>query len=447
MQCSTKFKYNTRLSSCDILKESSIHGYEKSFAREIDKLKDSNLPQPVMKTILEYMDDLQLQGTRGLSAGRKYAYLLRLRKVALIIPDSFLNPSVKDIKKVMTIIQKTPVKWGSGEPHTPSVNQIQAYQVCIKKFYKWLLGNNKNYPECVEWIRITNPRNLQDKPVEIVSPKEHKLMIENARNPRDRALLSLLYDSGCRIGELLTLRIKDLMFDEYGALIAVTGKTGYRKVRIVGNSIAELQTWLDYHPERSNRDASLYCQIDGERRGESMQYDQVHSVFTKTAKRAGIKRRIYPHLYRHTRSTILASKVPEAVLESQQGWVHGSRMSRVYVHLTQEQQDEAILQANGIKKKVALEIETESPIVCPRCGTLNTNDAKYCRKCWLPLAIEAVIELKEKQDHIEHSLLNGGKISSEIKTLLDLMPETEKTGILASIVELVLKQKEEKGEE
>ena len=420
-----------------------MHEYEKSFLRELDRVKESHLPRPIVKTILEYMDELQLQGTKGLSAGRKYAYLLRLRKVAFIIPDSFLNPSAKDIRKVMTTIQKTPVKWGSGEPHLPSVNQIQAYQVCIKKFYKWLLGKNKIYPECVEWIKITNPRNLQEKPVEIISPQEHKLMIESARNPRDRALFSLLYDSGCRIGELLTLRIKDLMFDEYGGLIAVTGKTGYRKVRIVGNSIAELQAWLDYHPERNNRDAPLFCQVDGESRGEQMQYDQVHSVFTKTAKRAKIKRRIYPHLYRHTRSTILASKVPEAVLESQQGWVHGSRMSRVYVHLTQDQQDEAILQANGIKKKVSAEIEPESPLSCPRCGTLNTKDGKYCRKCWLPLSVEAVIDLKEKQNYIERSLLMDGKISPDIKAVLDLMPESEKTGILASIVELALKSKNE----
>lgn len=351
---------------------------------------------------------------------------------------------MKDIKKVMATVQKIPIKWGNGEPHLPSVNQIQAYQVCIKKFYKWLLGNNKNYPECVEWIRITNPRNLQEKPVEIVSPGEHKAMLENARNPRDRALFGLLYDSGCRIGELLTMRIKDLMFDEYGALIAVTGKTGYRKVRIVGNSIVELQAWLEYHPKRMDGDASLFCQIDGGGRGQAMQYDQVHSMFTKTAKRAGIKRRMYPHLYRHTRSTILASKVPEAVLESQQGWVHGSRMSRVYVHLTQEQQDEAILQANGIKKKVIVEIETESPIACPRCGTLNTNDAKYCRRCWLPLAIEAVIELKEKQDHIERSLVSRGAISPEIQAIINMMPESERTGILASIVELSLKQKAER---
>jgi len=50
----------------------------------------------------------------------------------------------------------TKVKWGSGEAHLPIENSIKAYQVTLKKFYKWHLGKGKSYPECVEWIRIGN---------------------------------------------------------------------------------------------------------------------------------------------------------------------------------------------------------------------------------------------------------------------------------------------------
>lgn len=69
------------------------------------------------------------------------------------------------------------------------------------------------------------------------------LILENCKNPRDRTLFSLLYDSGYRIGELMTLKNKDLDFDQYGAVSSVAGKTGYRKVRVVGNSISYLREW------------------------------------------------------------------------------------------------------------------------------------------------------------------------------------------------------------
>jgi site-specific recombinase XerC len=59
-------------------------------------------------------------------------------------------------------------------------------------------------------------------------------MLDATLNMRDKALISLLYDSGCRISELLTMDRKDLGFDQYGAKITVSGKTGVRAVRIVG---------------------------------------------------------------------------------------------------------------------------------------------------------------------------------------------------------------------
>ena len=54
-------------------------------------------------------------------------------------------------------------------------------------------------------------------------------------------LFSLLYDSGSRLVEIMTLRNKDVDFDQYAAVLSVTGKTGYRKVRVFGNSVSHLR--------------------------------------------------------------------------------------------------------------------------------------------------------------------------------------------------------------
>ena len=81
------------------------------------------------------------------------------------------------------------------------------------------------------------------------------------------------------------------------------------------------------------------------------------------------------------------------------------------------------------------------PVKCARCGSLNPSNANYCRQCWLPLTIEATLELKEKEDHIQTELEKRGMIDPKIKALIENMPETERTGILASIIELALKDR------
>ena len=50
-------------------------------------------------------------------------------------------------------------------------------------------------------------------------------MIKACHNPRDKALISVHWESGCRAGEMLGMRIKNVQFDEKGAVIMVYGKT------------------------------------------------------------------------------------------------------------------------------------------------------------------------------------------------------------------------------
>jgi site-specific recombinase XerD len=54
----------------------------------------------------------------------------------------------------------------------------------------------------------------------------------------------------------------------------------------------------------------------------SMTYDDIRMALRRTAERADIRRRIYPHLFRHTRATILAGEaIGNAPLENQMGWI------------------------------------------------------------------------------------------------------------------------------
>ena len=118
--------------------------YENKLKTELKKLPERGLPNKDVAKIKDFIEDLSLE---GISQGRLYAYLTRLRRIASIIPDKFLDPSERDIKNVVSEIKNTKVRWGHSEEHLPTENGLQAYLVTLKRFYKWHLGKNKSYPE------------------------------------------------------------------------------------------------------------------------------------------------------------------------------------------------------------------------------------------------------------------------------------------------------------
>jgi len=124
-----------------------------------------------------------------------------------------------------------------------------------------------------------------------------------------------------------------------------------------------------------------------------MEYADMRMQIKRIAKRAGIKKRIYPHLFRHTRATRLLAKVPESIGAKYMGWVNGSKMVGVYVHLSSEDVDEAILKLHGIKTSGnGNDLEV---IRCPRCTMINPTSSRFCSRCGLPLTEDVVLELED----------------------------------------------------
>jgi integrase/ribosomal protein L40E len=420
--------------------------YEKVLAREISRIGERGLPKEIVDRLLEYLDFLSITGNngKGLSPGRKYAYFVRLRKVASMIPDEFLNPSEKDLTKVVSKLGQSKVKWGNSEEHERTASSMQAYLVAIKKFYKWHLGKNKAYPECVEFIKTGNVHPAyEDRPEALITQDEVDRLIHACTNKRDAALFATMYDSGARLGELFSLRIQDVTFDDYGALLSVKGKTGHRNIRVIGNSIPYLREWIEVHPNKSDEESPLFCNLSEDIKGRKMTHEDVYSVIRHVTKRAGIERRIHPHLFRHTRATILAANnLAEAPLEDQMGWVHGSKQTRTYVHLSGRDQDNAVLRSYGIQvKEEDKRVRENAPAVCPRCKQKNPSSASFCHRCGSPMDLNKLKQFEENQRKIEESLRKRSDISQEMQTLLGNIkniPESEKTAMLSAIIKTLL---------
>jgi len=360
-----------------------IYPVRESLEAQREIIKRSELSQETKGKILEFLDKCVAD---GLTLHRVNFYATYLKQIARMMGRAFINPTKKDMEKMVAEVNSRDYEeWTK-----------YSYKTATKRFYKWLLGNDEEYPDCVKWIKLTVNGANKKLPKDLLTKDEIQALIKAAHNSRDAALVSLLADSGCRIGEILTLAIRDIEFDRYGLVLHARGKTGERRVRVIGDSISYVAAWLENHPAGNDRDSPLFVGVNLGARGKIMTYAQVRKVLEQLKKRAGIKKRIHPHLFRHTKATELATSVPEAPLEAHMGWVHGSRQTQVYVHLSGRDTDKVILKAHGIEVEEEKK-EREHVRVCPRCNVTNASAFQFCRHCGLPLAIEVAIKMEDSR--------------------------------------------------
>jgi integrase len=127
---------------------------------------------------------------------------------------------------------------------------------------------------------------------------------------------------------------------------------------------------MNEHPGKNDLEAPMWFKLGKKDKLEvnslqPMQYDTIRMRLKKLAKKAGIKKRIHRHLFRHSRATYMADYLTEAQMNVYFGWIQGSEMPSVYVHLSGRDIDDAILKANGIVQNGAskpyVQKESESP--------------------------------------------------------------------------------------
>ena len=367
------------------------YGWQHRYDMEVKRLdtlssKDKNL-------ILNFLEDCKAE---RLSKPRLIHYSQELRLSNNYRNKDLESMSKEDIKKMINKIEDSDLsEWSK-----------QGYRICFKKFYRWFAVEKKGeklqpkeYPENVSWINTTMKEAKQKLPEDILNEDDVKKLIESADTPRDKALIALLWDSGCRIGELLNLQLKNLNFDRYGATILVSGKTGSRKIRLVP-SVPYLATLKENHPDKNNNVAFLFVGDGSRNHGGRLGYNAIDSLLRKLKAKAKISKRVHVHGFRHARASNLAKKVKEPVMRELFGWTQKSQMTAVYVHLSERDIRNEKLRADGVEVPEDEAEESKlKPVKCVRCSTMNAPTAAYCMKCSMILD-EALAKETEKQEAI-----------------------------------------------
>jgi integrase len=82
---------------------------------------------------------------------------------------------------------------------------------------------------------------VESKPIvpeDLLTREEAQKLVKAAEHPRDKAYVAVADESGARPGEVLTMKIRSVSFDEYGAVIVVRGKKGERRIRLLTSARA-----------------------------------------------------------------------------------------------------------------------------------------------------------------------------------------------------------------
>jgi len=385
----------------------NIYDFEKRLKSIEESISGSkHISKENKKLIFKFKDECH---AKSLSLARIIRHLYCLRELAKWINKDFNKAKTQDIKKVVAEIEMM----SKYSPRTKL-----EYKSTLKGFYKWLKNNEE--PKEVNWINLTFKMNNHKLPSELLTEEEIKEMVNKTPNPRDRAIIMGLYESGCRIGEFIKIKIKHISFDNYGALLDVTGKTGGRRVRVITASPYILE-WINKHPEKNNPDAYLWIKNHGSQK--MFAYPAFNKMLRVVAERAKIKKRVNPHNFRHARATYLASKLTEQQLKIVFGWTRASNMAAIYVHLSGRDVDNALLELYGMKKDEKQEPKLQL-IECIRCGYKNEPTGKFCGRCTMILDKEEAnkvikTELERKDaDKFMDKLIKDPEILALIKKKL-----------------------------
>lgn len=156
----------------------------------------------------------------------------------------------------------------------------------LKYFFKEILKQNLDIP---------NPKRNNKIP-EILTIEEIKKLIESTRNVKHKLIIKLLYGCGLRVSEIINLRPLDLNFEEDLIKINLSKGKRDRFVKI---------------PFSIKKDLKNYIELNGgnylfeSNRGGKLTKKTISKIVQNSAKRTLIKKRVYPHLLRHSFATHL----------------------------------------------------------------------------------------------------------------------------------------------
>lgn len=190
----------------------------------------------------------------------------------------------------------------------------------IKFYYEKVLGRAKIY------CNIDRPKKETKLPT-VLSKTEIKAIISNCNNLKHKCILSLIYSAGLRRSELINMKVTDIISDRNQVRISQAKGNKDRYSILSAHLLTELREYYkDYKPKD--------WLFEGQKPNSQYSASSIRKILEKASIKAGIKRRVTPHMLRHSFAThLLEQGVDLRYIQVLLGH-SSSKTTEIYTHVS-----------------------------------------------------------------------------------------------------------------
>lgn len=389
-----------------------IHAFGKGFASALKRIEESAISdhnKEIIKNFVVFCSGQEI------ATSTCTIYLNSLHRIAVKVNKELDNIDEPDYNMLLLNLKSGGYKDG----------YIYQYKKTLKKFFKWRFDDSM--PRWVGRIKL-KATDTPVQPSDLITKEEIDKLYKACNHPREKAIIAALLDSGMRIGALGSLRIKNIEFNQFGAILFLSKTSQSNKTTVAKGipitwSTGFLNQWLAMHPDRENPEAPLWVNLKGRDRGKAMSYNTIRKALKDVADRAGIKKRIHPHLFRHTAITgWILEKFSEQEIKHRAGWSKSNRrMFEVYGNFTDHEMNTSIYAHYGLETAQ----KTTKLERCPRCHVVLVSDARVCHQCALILDGNVATQVQNNSQRIPEFF---AAMQNDQEFLKDFLEAIAKTG-------------------
>lgn len=277
----------------------SLKGYSIKPEETLPAVRESTLP--------EVAEFLARKKSKGLSKGTLNQYKQVLTAFAVMTPKAIGDIVDWDILKFLDWYEDCR---GIGRRRKDSM------RIILNGFFRYMADSGKVRQNPMVTIEPIKYKKKVRQPLNSV---EFERLRRACTTNKERALVEFFFATGCRVSEVVDICKEDI--DYYNRTIKVTGKGD--KERYVYINAAAVVALDEYFKERDDCNPHLF--VSDRKPHQGLKKNAIEKIIGKVGERAGINRKVYPHLLRHTMATHLYN--------------HGMRLEDLQILLGHEKAD------------------------------------------------------------------------------------------------------------
>ncbi len=383
-----------------------IHNFKRNVERLLTNIQnDDEISKENKDYIINFYEESR---ARGLAYPSIIKYIYPIRDLGKKLNDkSFKDVEKRDLIKVVLDVEERE-DWTAWTKKN--------YKLALKVFFRWLRGIKKKgvYPEEVDWFSTTLGNINEKDPKKILKQEDIIKLTKATTCLRDASFLLSLWESGCRVGEWLPIKIGQLedINDGDGFKVVIQGEKNSGKRPIFLYSSAPLiKGYLNQeHPYPDNPNAYLWINRgNGNGNDKPIDYPAMHKILRKAKNRAKIDKPVHFHAFRSSRAVFLAthSNLSDYQIKKMFGWKMSSQVLERYISLLGSESSKELARLSGLKIK---EKEEKDKVkitvdVCGRCHTKVLQTMRYCPTCGNIVDPETRQKIDEIDRVLERKLL------------------------------------------